>query len=224
MGIRDGLSSGSPHLTPLVGIQPVSRELLMRTVRRLATFALGLLPAALGCSTVGRGAAEALRQPGQAAPAFSALDQAGVSRASSEFLGRPLVLFFYPKDGTPGCTREACAFRDAWQRYQQAGVAVVGVSTDGVPAHARFAKQHELPFSLLADTDAAIARSYGVDLTFGMTERVSFLIDSAGKIVRVFPNVDPGVHAGEVLEAAALLAAVPSRPSPDGGDVPVGGT
>ena len=177
----------------------------MRLVQRLSALAVGLFPLSLGCGTTGKGGAVDLAEPGQAAPGFTARDQTGATRSLTEFLGRPLVLFFYPKDGTPGCTKEACAFRDAWQRYQQAGVTVVGISTDGVDAHARFAKQHALPFTLLSDPDAAIAKSYGVDVTFGLTRRVSFLLDGKGQVARVFPNVDPGVHATEVLEAAAAL-------------------
>ncbi|MBI1947183.1 MAG: peroxiredoxin [Deltaproteobacteria bacterium] len=185
----------------------------MRLARRLAGIAAGLLPAALGCGTVAGGARATLLAPGTVAPPIAALDQTGATRTLQEFRGRPLIVFFYPRDGTPGCTREACAFRDAWQRYQQAGVAIVGVSTDSVAAHARFAAEHRLPFALLADPDATIARDYGVDLTFGLAERVSFLIDGEGRIARVFPDVDPGVHAAEVLAAAASLP-TPAPPGP----------
>lgn len=188
----------------------------MRLARRLGTVIAVLLPAALGCGTVAGGARSALLPPGAVAPHVEAADQSGTTRTLAEYRGRPVVIFFYPRDGTPGCTKEACTFRDAWPRYQQAGVAIVGISTDGVQAHARFADEHKLPFALLADTDAAIARAYGVDVTFGLTKRVSFLIDAEGRIARVFPNVDPGVHATEVLEAAAALY-VPVPPPPASG-------
>lgn len=179
----------------------------MRLARRLGILVAGLLPAGLGCGTLAGGARATPLAPGAVAPPIDAPDQSGSIRTLAEYRGRPLIIFFYPRDGTPGCTREACAFRDAWQRYQEAGIAIIGISTDDVAAHARFAAEHRLPFALLADTDAAIARAYGVDLTFGMAERVSFLVDAEGRIARVFPNVDPGVHAREVLEAVAALPA-----------------
>lgn len=166
--------------------------------------ALSLL-GALACATPG--AEGSMLAVGSPAPSFQAADQTGAMRSLSDFAGKPLVVFFYPRDGTPGCTKEACAFRDAWQQYEKAGVAVVGVSTDDVAAHAAFVAKHSLPFALLADTDAAIARAWGVDVTFRMAKRVSFLVDGQGKIARVFPNVDPGVHAAEVLQAAAALPA-----------------
>jgi peroxiredoxin Q/BCP len=180
-------------------------EVLMRAALlapALIAVALVLAPA---CATSAGGGSQLLTV-GSAAPAFSAPDQTGTVRSLAELGGRPAVLFFYPKDGTPGCTAEACAFRNAWQRYEKAGVAVVGISTDDVAAHAAFAQQHQLPFPLLADTDAAIARAYGVDVTFRMAKRVSFLVGADGKIVRVFPDVDPGVHAEEVLAAAAAVS------------------
>jgi peroxiredoxin Q/BCP len=144
---------------------------------------------------------------GASAPAFAARDQAGVERTLAEFAGRPLVLYFYPRDGTVGCTKEACAFRDVWQKYADARVAVVGVSNDTVESHQKFADEHKLQFPLLADTDNAISSAYGVGLNvFGGANRVTFLIDGDGKIARVFPDVDPGVHANEVLAAATALA------------------
>ncbi len=136
---------------------------------------------------------------GTAAPAFSAQDQTGATRSLSDYAGKPVVLFFYPKDQTPGCTREACAFRDAWDRFRASNVVVLGVSTDDVSSHARFAAAHNLPFPLLADTAGSIARSYGVTLTLNMAKRVTFLIGGDGRITHVFPDVDPGVHADDVL-------------------------
>lgn len=155
------------------------------------------------CSTTG---AAGLPAPGSMAPSFAAADQTGQTRTLDEFRGKPLVLFFYPSDGTPGCTREACAFRNAWQRYADAGVAIVGVSTNDVASHAAFAAEHKLPFPLLADTDKTMLNAWGVSSTFGMAARVSFLIDGDGRIVRVFPDVDPALHAQEVLQAAAALS------------------
>ncbi len=140
---------------------------------------------------------------GTAAPEFSAQDQTGATRTLSAERGHVVVLSFYPRDATPGCTAEACAFRDAWARYQEAGVTIFGVSTDDVDSHRAFAEEHGLPFPLLADTDAHIADAYGVSHEGGYAQRVTFIIDSSGTIARVFADVDPGVHADEVLSAIA---------------------
>jgi peroxiredoxin Q/BCP len=118
-----------------------------------------------------------------------------------------VVLYFYPRDATPGCTREACAFRDAWSRFEAANAVVVGVSTDDSESHAEFASEHELPFPLLADTDERIADAYGVAVRLGFAQRMTFLIDPQGRVRHVFESVDPGVHADEVLEVIAQLAA-----------------
>ncbi|MET0341258.1 MAG: peroxiredoxin [Polyangiales bacterium] len=120
--------------------------------------------------------------------------------------GPPTLLYFYPKDGTPGCTKEACAFRDSWERYSEAGVRVIGVSTDDEAHHRAFAEEHDLPFSLIADPERAWSDALGVGKFFGdKNERVSFLIDDKGKIARVYADVDPGVHAEEVLKDAQQL-------------------
>ncbi|MGE0787478.1 MAG: peroxiredoxin [Sandaracinaceae bacterium] len=150
-------------------------------------------------------AAPALLTAGTAAPDFHAPDQSGATRSLADANGGPLVLYFYPRDATPGCTVEACAFRDAWTRYEEAHVAVFGVSMDGVDSHRAFAEEHELPFPLIADESGAIARSYGVDTTGGYARRVTFLIGPDGTIAHVFDEVDPGVHADEVLARAAEL-------------------
>lgn len=125
--------------------------------------------------------------------------------------GEPAIVYFYPKDGTPGCTKEACAFRDTWQRYESAGIRVIGVSTDSEAEHRKFAEEHNLPFSLIADPEHAWSDAFGVgrhSLARSRDARVSFLIDAQGKVVKVYPDVDPGVHANEVLsDAKALLGA-----------------
>ena len=144
------------------------------------------------------------RQPasphGRAAP-FTAQDQNGQSVSLSDFRGSPVVLYFYPRDMTPGCTEEACAFRDAWDRMQATGAVVLGVSTDSVESHREFAEAHELPFQLLADEDESIAQAYGVPVQMGFAKRMTFIIDGDGVIRRVFEDVDPGVHVDEVLAA-----------------------
>ncbi|MFO0696776.1 MAG: peroxiredoxin [Polyangiales bacterium] len=146
-----------------------------------------------------------LLAPGRAAPDVALRDQAGVERRLSEFRGRPLVVYFYPKDGTPGCTREACAFRDAWQRYTDANVALVGVSTQDVASHAEFAREHELPFPLLADTEGRMADAFGVARHLGLSSRVTFVLDGEGVVREVIEDVDVGVHADQVLAAVARM-------------------
>jgi len=115
-----------------------------------------------------------------------------------------MLVYFYPKDSTPGCTKEACAFRDAWNRFEEAGVLVVGVSTDSADSHRAFAKEHALPFPLVADTDLAWAKAFGVPTIMGVTRRVSVLLHD-GRVTKVYPDVDPGVHATEVLTDAAQV-------------------
>ncbi|MEI9936054.1 MAG: peroxiredoxin [Pseudomonadota bacterium] len=115
--------------------------------------------------------------------------------------GHSAIVYFYPKDGTPGCTKEACAFRDAFRRYEQLHVTIFGVSGDSNETHAEFRESHHLPFSLVSDQSGAVARAYGVSSTPGMDARVTFLVGGDGKIARVWPDVDPGVHAKEVLAA-----------------------
>ena len=173
---------------------------------------LPLLVLAAGCSTTipptRTTARPGLLEEGADAPDFMALDQHGdVRQLSLLRRRRPMVLFFYPRDGTPGCTTEACAFRDAWTRLEQTGAAVVGVSTDGVEAHARFAEEHELPFPLLSDPDGSILERYGVPTLLGMSARVTFLIAPDGSIARVYPAVDPAIHADEVVEDLGRLSA-----------------
>jgi peroxiredoxin Q/BCP len=146
-----------------------------------------------------------LLPPGAAAPDVSAVDQDGRRHRLRDDRGQLVVVYFYPKDDTPGCTREACAFRDVWDRLRQAGIVVLGVSTDDQASHARFAARHRLPFRLLADTDRRWVTAFGVPLRLGMAARVSFLIDREGRVAKVYPDVDPGVHAGQILVDAARL-------------------
>lgn len=150
-------------------------------------------------------AAHGLLAEGAPAPDFSVPDQTGAARTLAAERGHPVVLYFYPRDATPGCTVEACGFRDAWARYEAVGAQVLGVSIDDVESHRAFAAEHELPFPLLADTEAVVADAYGVSHDAGYMQRVTFLIGSDGTIARVYPSVDPGVHADELLEAIATL-------------------
>jgi peroxiredoxin Q/BCP len=117
------------------------------------------------------------------------------------------VIYFYPKDESPGCTTEACAFRDAWERYTKAGVAVIGVSSDSRESHTEFLQKKHLPFALAADESGAVAASYGVPKRLWGFSRVTFLVGADGKVAHEWPDVDPGIHATEVLEAAAATPA-----------------
>lgn len=175
-------------------------------MRRLLP-ALVLLASLSGCSK------GALLPVGSAAPDRTMRDQTGAHRSLASFRGRPLVVFFYPKDGSPGCTREACAFRDAWSRYETVGIQLVGVSTDSPQSHAEFAREHELPFPLLSDPDGELTEAFGVNTHLGYSSRVSFLLDAQGIVRAVFRDVDPGVHADEVLAEAARLGLTASSPT-----------
>ncbi len=120
----------------------------------------------------------------------------------SDFRGHKLVLYFYPKDNTPGCTREACAFRDGYARFQAAGITVLGCSIDSAESHKAFIKKYRLPFSLLLDPDRSIARAYGADNgvpILGLDRRVTYVIGEDGHILKVYPSVDPGIHAKQII-------------------------
>jgi peroxiredoxin Q/BCP len=176
---------------------------MMRTMRRVL---LPLLLLASGACGAAQRPAGGLLRVGATAPDFMALDQDGrVRQLRLLNRRRPVVLFFYPHDGTPGCTQEACAFRDAWDRLEATGAIVVGVSTDDPAEHARFAREHELQFPLLSDPEGEVLSRYGVPSLMGMSARVTFIIDREGRVARVYPDVDPGVHAEEILEALASL-------------------
>jgi thioredoxin-dependent peroxiredoxin len=126
-------------------------------------------------------------------------DQRRTLRSLPDFLGRALVLYFYPKDDTPGCTVEGKEFRDLYDEFAALGAVVVGVSTDSVESHRRFAEKHALPFPLLADTEGEFARAFGVLTDDGIAERVTFVIGPDGRLRRSFMNVPPRGHAREVL-------------------------
>ena len=153
---------------------------------------------------------------GDRAPAFSLQTAGGKTIALSELRGRRVVLYFYPKDDTPGCTKEAGGFRDALARFTQAQAVVFGVSGDGVASHERFAQKFRLTFPLLSDPDLAVAKAYGVykqksmyGRTYWGIERTTFVIDEQGHIAAIFPKVRVDGHIQAVLEA---LAAASSHP------------
>jgi peroxiredoxin Q/BCP len=124
---------------------------------------------------------------------------------SFEVRGKIAVVYFYPADGSPGCTREACAFRDAWKKYDQANVIIFGVSSDTAESHQKFENSQKLPFPLVADTSGSVAAAYGVPKTVIGYDRVSFLVDRDGRVARVWSEVDPGVHADDVLAEAKRI-------------------
>jgi peroxiredoxin Q/BCP len=147
-------------------------------------------------------------KPGMRAPAFSLPSDEGKAVALKELRGKKVVLYFYPKDDTSGCTVEACEFRDNWKAVHKAGAVVLGVSPDPVASHTRFRDKYDLPFPLLADVDHKTAEAYGVwgeksmygRKYFGIL-RTTFIIDEDGKVTRVFEKVKPKGHAAEVLAA-----------------------
>ena len=144
---------------------------------------------------------------GDKAPGFKTIDQNGKAVSLSDLRGKKVVLFFYPKDDTPGCTKEACAFRDSFPDFRRRNVEVLGVSVDDEKSHKQFAEKFDLPFRLLADAERKIVGDYGVwgeKSLYGRkymgTNRVTYLIDEQGKIAAVWPKVKPEEHAEEILD------------------------
>jgi thioredoxin-dependent peroxiredoxin len=145
---------------------------------------------------------------GDAAPKFSVATSGGGKISLADYKGQNVILYFYPKDDTPGCTKEACAFRDGFADFKQKGAVVFGVSPDSVKSHDKFVEKFKLPFTLLADADKKIVQAYGVwgEKTFMGRKyqgvfRVTFLIGADGKIKKIWPTVKPEAHAAEVLAA-----------------------
>lgn len=145
---------------------------------------------------------------GDFAPNFTTKDQNGNAVNLSDFKGKRVVLYFYPKDDTPGCTKQACSLRDSFDVFEEKGIKILGISTDDEKSHQKFISKYSLPFDLLADTEKEIVESYGVwgeknmygKKYFGIN-RTTFLIDEEGKIVKIFKKVKVGEHADEVLTA-----------------------
>jgi thioredoxin-dependent peroxiredoxin len=149
-------------------------------------------------------------QVGDKAPDFTLTSQAGQPVRLSDRLGeRVVVLYFYPKDETPGCTKEACAFRDSYEVFTEAGAEVIGVSSDSVDKHAAFAGHHELPFTLLSDDGGQVRKSYGVPSTLGVLPgRVTYVIDRAGTVQHVFNSMtNIGRHVNDALDVVKSLSA-----------------
>ena len=147
-------------------------------------------------------------QIGDIAPNFTLTDANGQAVSLSDFRGKRVVLYFYPKDNTPGCTRQACAFAGLYGEFQRRGVEVIGISKDSTASHVRFAQKHNLPFVLLSDPDLVAIKAYGVwrektlygRLGLGVV-RTTFLIDADGRIEKIMPRVKPDTNAAEILAA-----------------------
>jgi len=151
---------------------------------------------------------------GTKAPAFILSDQEGREHSLAEYEGKWVLLYFYPKDDTPGCTIEACTIRDQFRDFTKIGAIVLGVSTDSVASHKKFATAYKLPFTLLADVNKEVVGMYGVfgekkmmGRTYMGVRRTSFLIDPAGKIAKVYDKVKPADHAAEVIADLKALGA-----------------
>jgi thioredoxin-dependent peroxiredoxin len=156
-------------------------------------------------------------KPGDPAPDFSTeavLGEQTVPVRLSDYRGRQVVLYFYPKDNTPGCTKEACAFRDGYAKLQNSGIVLLGCSIDSADAHRAFVKKYRLPFPLLLDPDKKIAKAYGAENgipILGLDRRITYVISADGRILKAYPQVDPGTHANEII---ADLGADKPRPVP----------
>ena len=145
---------------------------------------------------------------GMKAPDFTLCDKNGKAVSLSDFLGKKVVLYFYPRDNTPGCTRQACAFAGAYNAFREKNVEVIGISRDSVASHVKFAEKYSLPFTLLSDPELTAIQSYGVwqekklcgKVSMGVV-RTTFVIDEQGKIERIMPKVKPDTNAQEILAA-----------------------
>lgn len=143
---------------------------------------------------------------GDQAPDFTLINEAGEEVTLSSYRGKPVILYWYPRDDTPGCTKEACSFRDAYGEFERAGAVVLGVSADDTKSHAKFRSKYSLPFTLLSDPDHQVAEQYGVwgkkkfmGREFEGINRVTYLIDEQGVVQQVWPQVNPEGHADEIL-------------------------
>lgn len=166
-------------------------------MKRLLGFVGGLL--------MGATMAQAAVKVGDKAPDFTALSSAGTTVHLAEEIGKaPIVLYFYPKDDTPGCTTEACGIRDNFAALRKLNATVYGISYDSVDSHKKFAEKYKLPFLLLSDSDKSIAKAYGAD-GFIFAKRMTFIVDKSGTIAWINPSVSPSTHSAELEQALARL-------------------
>jgi peroxiredoxin Q/BCP len=160
-----------------------------------------------------------LVKEGQIAPPFTTQMVTGDNQTPvslSDFHGKKVILYFYPKDETSGCTKEACAFRDGYSRYTEAGLVVLGCSVDSADAHKDFIRKNSLPFPLLLDPDKKIATAYGAANgipILGLDRRITYVIDENGKVLKVYPSVDPSSHATEILTDLGVPKTPPAAPA-----------
>jgi thioredoxin-dependent peroxiredoxin len=188
------------------------------------------LPVALAAAAIVAAAILALRprwaraampQAGEPAPDFHGQIVLGAGQTRpiklADYKGYKLILYFYPKDNTPGCTREACAFRDGFNKFKAAGVYILGCSVDNQKSHAAFIEKYKLPFPLLLDPDKKIATAYGAANgipILGLNRRITFVIDEKGRILKVYTDVDPATNADQILQAYAAHPRATPSPMP----------
>ena len=191
----------------MAAIHAIIRGCTMSEMRLILT--ISAILAAVGLASVllrPRAARAATLNVGDQAPNFSTNAIAGdqtIPVRLIDYRGRRVVLYFYPKDNTPGCTREACAFRDGYAKLRNWGITVFGCSVDSADAHRAFAKKYGLPFPLLLDPDKKIAKAYGADNgipILGLDKRVTYVIGEDGRIAAVYPHVDPATHANQIIQ------------------------
>lgn len=139
------------------------------------------------------------------APHFTLCNQDSQEVSLRDFLGQYVLIYFYPKDDTPGCTKEACAITEVYDDFQKMGIAVLGISADSPKSHTKFRAKYNVPFTLLSDSDKKVVEMYGAKSLLGI-KRVSYLLDKTGKIVKVYPKVDPANHALEILNDVKQFA------------------
>jgi peroxiredoxin Q/BCP len=178
---------------------------MLTALRRAALTSLAVL------ATAGIALADA-PSVGQPAPAFKLQDQDGKWHSLADYKGKWVALYFYPKDDTPGCTTQACGFRDNVFAFNKEGAVILGISVDDVASHKAFAEKHGLPFALLADADKAVAKTYGVLRNYGVMEvarRDTFLVDPQGRVAKHYESVKPDGHSQAVLDDIKALKAKP---------------
>ena len=196
-----------PGILNTIRLTLQSRYSVMRPRRPLTSCLLAIL-ALVGCTST---TADSLTV-GQEAPPFALKDQSGKIHRLSDYAGDWLVVYFYPKDNTPGCTKEACHFRDDIAQLHGLGVRIVGISLDSTESHGRFAEKFKLPFPLLADEGGTIAKrydSYWSFLFIHVARRHTFIIDPAGRIAKIYREVDPDTHSAEVITDIKTLQQQP---------------
>jgi len=187
----------------------LSRRRILAVAALLPALALTLVTLVAGSpSARAEGAAPEIGKP---APAFKLQDQAGKWHSLADYKGKWVALYFYPKDETPGCTTQACGFRDNIFAFNKEGAVILGISVDDIASHKAFAEKHSLPFTILADSDKAVTKSYGVLKSYmGMMEmarRDTFIIDPKGRIAKHYENVEPEGHSQVVLDEIKALKA-----------------